>query len=84
MGLISFFKDLFSKDTVEALDDTLGDVVVVTGKALAQAEVDKALDDLAVEAAGIGDLNRRAAILAGIGSLRVAVTAFIAAVGEGE
>ena len=84
MGLVSFFKNLLSKDTVEAIDDAVGDAVVVTGKALAQAEVDKAFYKLNDEAERIGDLNRRAAIQAGIVSLRVAVTAFIAAVGEGE
>ena len=84
MGLVSFLKNLFSKDTVEALDDVLGDVAVVTGKALAQAEIDNAFDDLTAETAKIGDSERRLAIIAGITTLRAAVTAFIAAVGEGE
>jgi hypothetical protein len=84
MGIFSFFKGIFSKDTVEKIDDAVGEAIVETGKALAQAEVNKALDDLEAECQGIGDPGRRAAVLVGVGSLRVAVNALIASLGDAE
>ena len=82
MGLVSFFKNLLSKDTVGALDDVLGDVAITAGQALAEAELRRALDDLEVEAEKIGDPSRRAVVLTGIAALRLAATTLIATIGE--
>lgn len=84
MGLIAFFKGLFSKDTVEKIDAAVGEIAVETGRAVAQAEVDRALDKLLDEAQQIGDPARRAAMVAAIASLRAAVTGLIATIGATE
>lgn len=84
MGVFKkFFKKLFSSESVEKMTDAVADAAIVTGKALAEAELQKALDKLVENATGIGDPERRAAVMAGIASLRLALTAYVEAIGAG-
>ena len=80
--MFKFFKRLFSKDTVEAIDDAVGDVAFEAGRAFAEAELQRALNNIDGEAAAIGDPSRRAAVLDGVAAIRRAATALIAAISE--
>lgn len=79
-----FFKKLFSSDAVEKVTEAVADAAITTGKALAEVEVQKALDKLVEDASGIGDPDRRAAVLAGVATLRAAISAYIATIGTTE
>lgn len=80
--LMSFFSWLFGGDSAKKVGEAVLDAAVLTGKALAEAEMNKAIDDLEVEVRAIENPERRTALLAGIASLRVAGAALIAAIGE--
>ena len=82
LGIFSKFFGMFSSKTAERIGEAVADAAVVTGTELARTEATGQLDKLFETATRVQNPETRAALLAGIASLRASFEVIIASVGQ--